>query len=96
MDPHLINDAAKIKAQRIVIGQNCANTNTLLTNYMNQQANVVIYGRFVSGHIIINCERKVTDQHYLMTILLITHDMMKGCFADHFGCLEVYSSDYQC
>ena len=38
----LINDTTKKKAQRPLVGQYCTNTNTLITEYLNQQANVVI------------------------------------------------------
>ena len=54
MDAHLINDTAKIKAQRILIGQNYVNNNTLLAEYLNQQANVVIHGGSNPSHIVIN------------------------------------------
>ena len=36
LDEHLINETAKIKAQQTVMGQNYANTNTFLTEYLNQ------------------------------------------------------------
>ena len=54
VDALLINDNAKIKAQQTLIGQNCANNNTLLAEYLNQQANVVIHGGSVPSHIVIN------------------------------------------
>ena len=62
MNEHLINGAAKIKAQRTPIGQNYTNTNTLLAEYLNQQANIVIHGGSVIGHIVINRDREAADQ----------------------------------
>ena len=62
VDAQLINDASKIKAQQTLIGQNCANTNTLITEYFNQQVNVVIHGGSVPGHIVINRDWEATDR----------------------------------
>ena len=61
VDAHLINDAAKIKAQQTLIGQNCANTNTLLAEYLNQQANLMIHGGFIPSHVVINRDREAID-----------------------------------
>ena len=44
------------------MGQYCTNINTLITEYLNQQANVVIHGGSVPGHVVINRDREAADQ----------------------------------
>ena len=45
------------------MGQNYANTNTLIARYLNEQANIVIHGGSILGHVVINCDREAAGQH---------------------------------
>ena len=85
MDTQLINDTTKRKAQRALVGQNCANTNTLITEYLNQQANVVIHGGSVPGHVVINRDREAADQRLFADYFANNPRYDEGIFHRRFG-----------
>ena len=84
VDEYLTNEAAKLKARQTTINQNRIDNNTLLMEYLNQQANVSIHGGSVPGHIVINRDREAADQRLFDDYFADTPRYDEGMFRRRF------------